>query len=448
VNKFVFVFLVLINHASYADKHIVISAPSIALAPASSTTYAGYLMIHNRTSDDISLRRIESTDFQKIEIHQTEIIEDLSQMRHLDEITIPANQQVSLKPGGLHLMLHNATIPLVLGEQRQLIFHFSDGTQRIEIFTVNNLTDIISQNSIKTPDEPQTNYMRSLKVFLQRFLPQHTLSGLMYEIARVKWQPLKNILISKFIDLYKVDMSIAKNPDPKSYADFNSFFTRELNTSFRPIDNANNVIVSPVDGAISQFGKIQDDLLIQAKGKNYSVSALLDENAEVADRFKNGAFITIYLSPKDYHRIHMPLDGKLNSMTYIPGKLYSVNQATTDQVNNLFAINERIINVFDTEIGSVALVMVGAIFVGGMETTWAGEVTPASNRQGFSQSYQAQQIHIAKGEEMGRFNMGSTVILLFEPGQISFESEITTDANVVMGQKIANNTNNSVDANN
>jgi phosphatidylserine decarboxylase len=448
VNKFVFVFLVLINQASHADKHIVISTPSIALAPASSTIYAGYLMIHNRTSDDISLRRIESTDFENIEIHQTEIIKNLSQMRHLNEITIPANQQIFFKPGGLHLMLHNATIPLVLGEQRQLIFHFSDGTQSTKTFTVNNLTDIISQYNIRNPDEPQTNFMTSFKVLLQRILPQHTLSGLMYKLARIKWEPLKDMLISRFIDLYEVDMSIAKNPDPKSYADFNSFFTRELNTTFRPIDNAKNVIVSPVDGAISQFGEIQDDLLIQAKGKNYSVSTLLGDNAGVADRFKNGTFITIYLSPKDYHRIHMPLDGTLNSMTYIPGKLYSVNKATTNQVNNLFAINERIVNVFDTDIGSVALVMVGAIFVGGMETTWEGEVTPASNRQGFSQNYHTQQINISKGEEMGRFNMGSTVIVLFEPDKVIFESEITTDTKVVMGQKIANNTNNSVNTNN
>jgi phosphatidylserine decarboxylase len=185
-------------------------------------------------------------------------------------------------------------------------------------------------------------------------------------------------------------------------------------------------------------GQVSEGRLVQAKGMTYTLSDLLGGNAELAGKFDKGEFITLYLAPRDYHRVHMPVTGKLMSMTYVPGKLLSVNQATTNTVDNLFARNERLITVFHTDAGSMALIMVGAIFVGSMETVWAGEVTPAQVREPSSTIYagMSNAIHIQKGEEMGRFNMGSTVILLFEKGKLTWEKQISADAGVRMGKKI------------
>ncbi|NNE38893.1 MAG: phosphatidylserine decarboxylase, partial [Gammaproteobacteria bacterium] len=395
------------------------------------------LTIHNHSQADISLIHVVSGEFERIEIHQTEINGDMSRMQQLNVVSIPANQQTSFSPGGLHLMLHGATRPITPGEQIMLVLNFSDGSKISRHFTVKNLTDIMPQDSLNLTEDRKSNFMTSITVFFQHLLPQHMLTGLMYKIARSRWEPFKNFLISRFIDYYKVDMSIASITDAKSYPHFNAFFTRELKTTARPVDMADNTIVSPVDGTISQFGKIHKDILMQAKGKDYKLSTLLGGNVDLSKRFENGQFMTIYLSPRDYHRIHMPVSGKLKSMSYVPGKLYSVNQATTDHVNNLFAINERIISIFDTGLGRVALVMVGAIFVGSMEPVWAGEITPASHRELKQITYGDQVIELDKGQEMGRFNMGSTVILLFEPNSIQFRENMNIDLPLNMGSGIA-----------
>ncbi len=433
----IFVLLLFCSHALSAEGHIEISAASIAISPPAAGTQAAYLTIDNHSNKNISLIRVESSEFERIEIHQTEMSGDMSHMHHLPEISISAGQQIAFKPGGLHLMLHGSYRPLTPGEQITLILNFSDGSRNSSQFTAKNLTDIMPMKHENKPNDNKSNVMTSISVFIQHLLPQHLLTGLMYKLARIRWEPLKNFLINSFISVYKVDMSIAKISDVKQFPHFNAFFTRELKNSARPVDTAKNILVSPVDGAISQFGEIQNNVLIQAKGKEYKVNHLLGGDDDLAKRFENGQFITIYLSPRDYHRIHMPLSGSLNTMTYIPGKLYSVNQATTDHVEDLFAINERVVNIFDTDIGKVALVMVGAIFVGSMETVWAGEITPATHRELSQQSYDENAIELAKGQEMGRFNMGSTVILLFEPEKIQFNDGINVNQPLKMGSSIA-----------
>ncbi len=433
----IFVILVLLSHVSHGANHIEISASSIALSPPGSGIHAAYMTVQNHSQHDISIIHIESNEFDQIEIHETDMNGDMSRMQHLNEIVIPANQQVLFSPGGLHLMLHGTARKFTPEQQVLLVFSLSDGSRVNSNFTVKNLADIMPHESLNIPEGRQSNVMTSITVFFQHLLPQHLLTSVMYKIARIKWEPLKNFFISRFIDHYKVDMSIAKTTDAKSFRHFNAFFTRELKTTARPVDLAENTIVSPVDGTISQLGKIQDDVLIQAKGKNYTLKALLGDNESISERFENGQFMTIYLSPRDYHRIHMPINGLLQNMTHVPGKLYSVNQATTDNVDNLFAINERVISTFDTEIGTVALIMVGAIFVGSMETVWAGEITPASQRELKHITYDDQAIELKKGQEMGRFNIGSTVILLFEPNKMKFNEDINVNQQLNMGSGIA-----------
>lgn len=261
----------------------------------------------------------------------------------------------------------------------------------------------------------------------------------MFRLTRITWKPLKHFLIKSFICLYKVDMSIAEQTDPRHYRHFNDFFTRKLKPGSRPIDPTENTIVSPVDGVISQAGTIDANKLIQAKGKEYTLQSLLGGNPEMSGYFIHGRFITLYLSPRDYHRIHMPLTGTLKSMAYVPGRLFSVSPATTLTIDNLFARNERVIQIFETEIGKMALVMVGAIFVGSMETVWAGQITPASQRQPWVRHYPKpeNQITLSRGEEMGRFNMGSTVIVLFEDNRLHWDETTKPGQSISLGQRIA-----------
>ena len=216
-------------------------------------------------------------------------------------------------------------------------------------------------------------------------------------------------------------MNEAELEDIKEYIHFNDFFTRSLKAGSRPLSDSK--VVSPVDGEVSQFGSIEESMIVQAKGKKYSVEALLE------DKSKNdlySSFATIYLSPKDYHRIHMPFDGRLKLMKYIPGNLFSVNQRTVNNIDQVFARNERLICNFNTEYGEIALVMVGAIFVGSMETSWEGKVTPPYTKSVKTFDYDSRQIDLFKGEELGRFKMGSTVILLMP--------KRTTDLNLETGQ--------------
>ncbi len=226
-------------------------------------------------------------------------------------------------------------------------------------------------------------------------------------------------------------MNEAGLEDIKEYKHFNDFFTRSLKAGTRPISESK--VVSPVDGVVSQCGNIEGSMIFQAKGKKFSLEALLANSPE--DNFYS-SFATIYLSPKDYHRIHMPFDGILKSMKYIPGNLFSVNKRTVENIDQVFARNERLICYFDTEYGEMALVMVGAIFVGSMETSWEGQVTPPYTKSVKTYDYDSRQIGLSKGEELGRFNMGSTVILILPKGS----PELNLEARKVlkMGQSISN----------
>jgi len=231
-------------------------------------------------------------------------------------------------------------------------------------------------------------------------------------------------------------MQEAANPDINSYASFNEFFTRELKDGVRQIAADKNAIACPADGAVSQAGNITDGDIIQAKGMSYTAVDLLGGDAERAAPFKNGKFTTIYLSPKDYHRMHMPLDGTLREMIHVPGRLFSVNGATANSVPRLFARNERVVALFDTEAGPMALVLVGAIFVASIETVWHGEVTPPSSTKVRQWTYTDDAPQLKKGEELGRFNMGSTIIVLFGEQAINWQDSFKTGEKVQLGEPI------------
>jgi len=266
--------------------------------------------------------------------------------------------------------------------------------------------------------------------FLQFLLPQHLLSRLMFRFARIQASWIKNLFTSWFVSKYKVNLTEALLEDIDEYKHFNDFFTRALKDGSRPISDSK--VVSPVDGVVSQFGSIKESMIVQAKGKEYSVEALLADNS-INDLYTS--FATIYLSPKDYHRIHMPFDGSLKSMKYIPGNLFSVNQRTVNDIDEVFARNERLVCFFDTEYGEIALVMVGAIFVGSMETSWEGQITPPYTKSIKKYDYDSRQIELSKGEELGRFNMGSTVILVLP--KESPKLNLETGQVLNMGQSIS-----------
>ena len=249
---------------------------------------------------------------------------------------------------------------------------------------------------------------------MQYAMPKHFISRVVGKLAAAKAGALTTALIKLFIKKYKVDMSEAQYPDPAHYKSFNEFFTRPLKDGMRPMVEDSNTIIHPVDGAISQLGDIVDGQLIQAKGHDYSLQALLGGSQDDTIPFLGGKFATIYLAPKDYHRIHMPVDGTLSKMIYVPGDLFSVNPLTAQNVPNLFARNERVVAIFETEIGPLAMVLVGATIVASIETIWAGTVTPPAGSDVFSWKYPTtgdNAITLKKGEEMGRFKLGSTVVL-------------------------------------
>jgi phosphatidylserine decarboxylase len=271
----------------------------------------------------------------------------------------------------------------------------------------------------------------------QYVLPQHMLSRLMGSITRCRNSAFKDAMIRSFIKLYGVDMAQAAEPDPTAYGCFNEFFTRALKPETRPIAPEPDAVVCPADGTVSQIGAITEGRIIQAKEKDFSVAELLGGHAEQAELFANGRFATIYLSPRDYHRLHMPLDGTLKEMTHVPGKLFSVNAATTANVPNLFARNERVIALFDTEVGPMALVLVGAIFVASIETVWHGVVTPPTSTTVRTWHYPENPPVLSRGQEMGRFNMGSTIIVLFGDNVVEWEESLVPDSIVRMGQSLA-----------
>lgn len=278
-----------------------------------------------------------------------------------------------------------------------------------------------------------------LKTAPQYLLPHHLLSRLMFAATRIRFPPWKNWLIQGFIRYYGVDMRIAEEPNPARYPDFNSFFTRALRAEARSVVEDPRAVACPVDGTVSQVGEISQGFLYQAKGRNYSLSQLLAGDPQLLDMFTDGSFITLYLSPKDYHRIHLPLDGKLNKMVYVPGRLFAVNPSSTRVVTNLFTRNERLISLFETTAGPMALVMVGAIFVGSLQTVWAGRLTPSSKRTLQTWYYDSEDPvsnRYSKGAEIGRFNMGSTVILLFGPAGIGWSPTLQPGTHMQMGQRI------------
>ncbi|CAG1022756.1 phosphatidylserine decarboxylase [Patescibacteria group bacterium] len=275
-----------------------------------------------------------------------------------------------------------------------------------------------------------------MKVLLQYLLPQHTLSTWMSKLTHCETQWFKNLFIKQIIKHYGVNMDEALIQDIKQFKSFNEFFTRELKPNARPISSIENAIVSPADGVVSQAGKITDGDIFQAKGKTFSVTELLGGSEERAAPFKDGIFTTIYLSPKDYHRLHMPLSGTLKEMVHVSGKLFSVNAATTEAVPRLFARNERVCCIFDTEIGEMALILVGAIFVSSVETVWHGVVTPPTQTGVRNWLYQENAPTLGKGEEMGRFNMGSTIIVLFGKDAAQWQSELTANKAVKLGEMI------------
>ena len=272
-----------------------------------------------------------------------------------------------------------------------------------------------------------------LLVWLQYVLPQHRISRLVLAATRVRAPWFKNLLTRAFLKWFAVDMTEAVETDPYAFASFNEFFTRALKPDARPIALEKAAVASPVDGTVSECGSIDKDQLLQAKGRNYTLSELLAEQ-EWARRFEGGSFATIYLAPFNYHRIHMPVSGRLLDTVYVPGRLFSVNAATAQRVPKLFARNERVLTLFDGEFGQFALVLVGALNVGSIATVWAGAITPAARR--VLTRIPAADVTLDKGAELGRFNMGSTVILLFEADRARWLAGLRAGSAVRFGQAV------------
>ncbi|MGQ4002198.1 archaetidylserine decarboxylase [Francisellaceae bacterium CB300] len=257
-----------------------------------------------------------------------------------------------------------------------------------------------------------------LFICLQYIIPQALTSRLVSKLAESKNKTLKNYLINLAIKKFAINIDEAESSDINDYATFNEFFTRKLRDGVRPINNNSNIISSPADGILSEFGKIENNTLIQAKGKDFSLEALIANSSKT--NFTD--FATVYLSPKDYHRVHMPIDGRLTKMVYIPGKLFSVNKTTANKIDSLFAKNERLVCYFDTKIGEIAVIFVGALLVAGIETVWHGKIAPNYYKGVQTWDYNNEQykIEFKKGDTLGWFNFGSTIVNLFPNNKISF----------------------------
>ena len=274
-----------------------------------------------------------------------------------------------------------------------------------------------------------------LAVLPQYLMPKQALTRMAGSIARAQGGDLTQTLIKKFVERYEVNMAEAANPDISSYASFNEFFTRPLAPGARPLAQAD--YLCPVDGAISQFGAIEKDQIFQAKGHHYSTQALVGGDAALANQFDNGHFATLYLSPRDYHRIHMTCDGRLLRMIHVPGDLFSVNPTTARGVPGLFARNERVVCVFEGKRGLFVLTLVGATIVGSMATVWHGIVNPPRPGDLRDWPYADKNIRLKKGEEMGRFLLGSTVVMLFPANTMTFNPEWTATRPIRMGEAMA-----------
>lgn len=267
-------------------------------------------------------------------------------------------------------------------------------------------------------------------------LPQHAISRLVFALTRIETAWFKNALIRWFAATYGVDWQEARYRRPEDYPSFNAFFTRELHSGTRPLAGDANTIVSPADGHISQIGRIDNDAVFQAKGHSFSVTELLGGSRERAAGFHDGNFVTVYLSPRDYHRVHMPLAGTLRETVYIPGRLFSVAPHTVRSIPRLFARNERLAAFFATDAGPMAMVLVGAINVAAIQTVWSGLVTPPPRPAIETTDMRQSGIALARGEEMGRFNMGSTVILLFGRQRVEWQESLHSEQALRMGQAL------------
>ncbi len=278
--------------------------------------------------------------------------------------------------------------------------------------------------------------IQKIKVFPQYCIPQHWISQLAGRFADSTTHPLRHWVIKRFADYYQVDMSIAERTELSAYASFNDFFTRALRADARPVCQTPNTLVSPADACISQLGSIQEGRIIQAKKHDYSVSALLGGDTKLAQLFHQGAFCTLYLSPRDYHRFHMPYDGQLQQMIHVPGRLFSVNPTTAETIPGLFARNERVVCLYETDFGPMAVIAVGATIVGSIEMVWLGVVTPPSVKAPVHSCYKQNNMTLKKGEEMGRFRLGSTIILLLPPNKYTWQASLKPGESVQMGQPL------------
>jgi phosphatidylserine decarboxylase len=287
--------------------------------------------------------------------------------------------------------------------------------------------------------EHRASLLDHLKSWPLAILPHQMLSRIVRLATRWQARWWKNPLIRLFVNSFNVDMSEAAQNDASAYPDFNAFFTRALKHGARPMPSNATDIACPVDGRVSQAGRISEQRILQAKGHDYSLITLLGGDAQRATPFSDGEFATLYLSPRDYHRIHMPVSARLLETVYIPGRLYSVAPHTTRAIPGLFARNERLVCVFDTACGPMAMVLVGAIFVSCMETVWSGVVNPRLRQAMQSTRHDLPDmpaVQLDRGAEMGRFNMGSTVILLYGPNQVQWTESLAAGAPVLMGQAI------------
>ncbi|OTG71495.1 phosphatidylserine decarboxylase [Acinetobacter sp. ANC 4218] len=264
----------------------------------------------------------------------------------------------------------------------------------------------------------------------QRVVPQHQLSRVVGKLAASEHPIIKNTVIQAFKAQYGIDMSIAEQSNALKFKSFNEFFTRSLKEGVRQIDTDPHSIVSPADGAISQLGKIEEGDIFQAKGQSFSVEKLIAD-PQLAEPFKNGHFATVYLSPKDYHRVHMPFAGTLTETLYVPGELFSVNQTTAENIPGLFARNERMVCLFDTELGRMAVVLVGAMIVAGIETVATGKVKPTGHLE-----LNQHNLFLEKGAELGRFYLGSTAVVLFEKDKMAWDAAFKANSVVVMGEAL------------
>jgi len=275
----------------------------------------------------------------------------------------------------------------------------------------------------------------SLSLLLQYLLPQRIISRLVARAADCQIRIIKNFIINQYCKFYNIDMTDMLEPNPLNYPTFNEFFTRELKSGARPICNDNKIIVSPVDGKIEQIGQVNNNLLISAKNKNFTLEKLFADSKDAA-LFCNANFAVLYLAPSDYHRVHMPIHGKLRAMRYVPGRLFSVNPNVTSYIPDIFARNERIIITFDTVFGIMAMILVGAMIVGSIETAWEGTVMPNGQSSIINWDYTKRDIVFDRGQEIGKFRLGSTVILLFPEKTMNWNNMLQKDMLIKMGQSL------------